>query len=238
MAGQEQLEHFLEQPRRRGLGQQRGQLGDRRGGRPIDGEAQLGRQAHRAQHAHRILAIALLGVADQLQPARLHVLEAAAVVPHREVLDGVVQRVGGEVAADRVVLDGAVDVVAQQAAVLVQLAVAAAVVAVGAEGGDLDDLAAEDHVRQPEAAADQAAVAELLLDLLGRGVGGHVEVLRVMADQQVAHGAADQIGRKTRITQAIKHAQSVGADVPARDGVCFARDDGGLKFGGDDCGVR
>jgi hypothetical protein len=42
------------------------------------------------------------------------------------------------------------------------LAVAAAVVDVGAEGRDLDDLAAEHHVRQAEAAADQPAVAEQL----------------------------------------------------------------------------
>jgi hypothetical protein len=63
---------------------------------------------------------------------------------------------------------------------------------VGAEGRDLDDLAAEDHVREAEAPADQAQVAEQRLDLLGRRVGGDVEILRMAADQQVAHGAADQ----------------------------------------------
>src|SRR3546814_10464172 len=60
----------------------------------------------------------------------------------------------------------------------------------GAEGGDLDDLAAEHHVRQAETAADQAAVAEQVLDLFRRGAGGDVEVLGMAADHRVAHGAA------------------------------------------------
>ncbi|MCW0422840.1 hypothetical protein NB713_000783 [Xanthomonas sacchari] len=223
MAGQEQLEHFLEQPRRRGLGQQPGQPRDRLGGAGLDLEIELGRQAHRTQHAHRVLAVALLGVADQLHQPRLHILEAADVVAHREVLDGVVQGVAGEVAAHRIVLDAAVDVVADQAAV-VHLAVAAAVVDVGAEGGDLDDLAAVDHVGQAEAAADQATVAEQLLDLLGGGVGGDVEILGLDLDQQVADRAADQVGAEAGLAQPVQHAQGVGADVLARDGVLIARD--------------
>ena len=64
----------------------------------------------------------------------------------------------------------------------------------GAEGRDLDDLVAEAHVREMEAAADQAAVAEQLLHLVGMRVGRDVEILRVQAEQQVAHGAADQEG--------------------------------------------
>ena len=36
---------------------------------------------------------------------------------------------------------------------------------------------AEHHVHQLEAAADDAGAAEQRADLLGRGVGGHVEVL-------------------------------------------------------------
>ncbi len=85
-------------------------------------------------------------------------------------------------------------------------------------------------MRQAEAAADQAAVAELLAHLLGRGVGGHVEILGVAADQQVPHGAADQIGLETGVPQAVEHAQRVRADVLARDGVLVARD--GSQSGG------
>ena len=58
---------------------------------------------------------------------------------------------------------------------------------------------AEHDVREAEAAADQAAVAEQALDLLGRRVGGDVEILRMAAEQQIAHGAADQECRHSRI---------------------------------------
>ena len=114
---------------------------------------------------------------------------------------------------------------AQQAAVLVQLAVAAAVVAVGAEGGDFDDLAAEHHVCQAEPAADQPAVAEQRLDLFRGGVGGDVEILGMAADQQVADRAADQVGVEPAIAKAIEHAQRVRTDVLARNRVSIARDD-------------
>ncbi len=45
-----------------------------------------------------------------------------------------------------------------------------------------------------EAPADDARAPEQRLHLLGRGVGGDVEVLGLDAEQQVAHGAADDIG--------------------------------------------
>ena len=57
----------------------------------------------------------------------------------------------------------------------------------GAERRDLDDLVAEAHVREVEAAPDQPAVAEELADLLGVRVGRDVEILRAHAEQQVAH---------------------------------------------------
>ncbi|MNV56557.1 hypothetical protein D3C71_1488490 [compost metagenome] len=205
MPGEEQLEHFLEQARRSGLAQQVGKARQWLGGGAVDLEIELGRQAHGTQHAHRIFAVALLRVADQTHAPGHHVLEAAGVVTHREILDSVIQGVAGEVATDRVILDAAVDVVSHQHAVL-DLAVAAAVIAVGAERGHLDDLAAEHHVRQAEAPADEPAVAEQLLDLFGRGVGGDVEIFGASIDQKVAHGASYQIGTKSGLTQAIQHA--------------------------------
>src|SRR3546814_6539307 len=95
----------------------------------------------------------------------------------------------------------------------------------GAEGGDLDDLAAEHHVRQAETAADQAAVAEQVLDLFRRGAGGDVEVLGMAADHQVAHGAADQEGLVAAFAQAVEHAQRIGTDVLARNRMLVPRDD-------------
>src|SRR5690606_30908216 len=108
---------------------------------------------------------------------------------------------------------------------VVHLAVAAAVVDIGAEGRDLDDLAAEHDVREAEAAADQAAVAEQLLDLFGRGVGGDVEILGRQAGQQAAHGAADQAGAMAGLVQAVEHAHGVGADGPTGNRVLVAGDD-------------
>src|SRR5690606_6219667 len=150
-------------------------------------------QTDRAQHPHRILTVARFRIADQTHHAIGDIFEAADVVAYGKVFDGVVQRVRGEVAAHGIVLDAAVHVVAQYATIVVHFAIATAVIAVGAEGRDLDDLAPEHHVRQPEAASDQAAVAEQRLDLFRSGVGGHVEVLGMPADQQIADGAADQV---------------------------------------------
>ena len=71
-------------------------------------------------------------------------------------------------------------------------------VQVGAEGRHLDHLvvaaAAEHHVHDAKAPADDEGAPEQRLHLLGRGVGGDVEVLRPQADQQVAHRAADDVG--------------------------------------------
>jgi hypothetical protein len=78
-------------------------------------------------------------------------------------------------------------------------------------------------VGQSEPAADQAAIAEQLLDLFRRGIGGDVEVLRVATDQQVADGATYQVGTKAGLAQPIQDAQRVGTDVAARDIVLVAR---------------
>lgn len=82
------------------------------------------------------------------------------------------------------------------------------------------------HVRQTEAAADQAAVAEQFAHLFRRGVGGDVEVFRLFAEQQIAHPAADQISLVAGLVQAIKHFQRIFADVFTGDRVLFARDHG------------
>jgi len=79
------------------------------------------------------------------------------------------------------------------------------VVHVGAEGGDFDDFVfaapAVDHVDDAKAPPDDEGAAEQALDLLGRGVGGHVEVFGAQADQQVAHGAADDVGLEAGVLQ-------------------------------------
>ena len=78
--GHEHLQALIEQSRRRGAGKQFRQSRQRlRGGR-VDGKIKLRSQANRAQHSHRIFAIARLRIAYQLQHARLHVLEPADII--------------------------------------------------------------------------------------------------------------------------------------------------------------
>ena len=91
------------------------------------------------------------------------------------------------------------------------------------ERRDLDDLAAEAHVAEPEAPADDEAVAEQALHLLRVGVGADVEVLRAAAEQQVAHAAPHQVGQEAVVLQAVEDLQGIGVDVLARDGVLGAR---------------
>src|SRR5699024_7325477 len=126
------------------------------------------------------------------------------------------------------------DIVAHQPAVdHTARVVAFAAFAEAAERGHLDNLAAEQYVRQAKAAADQAAIAEQLPDLLGRGVGGHVEILGRHAQQQVAHGAPDQARAVTRLVQAVQHAQGTLADVLARNGMAVARNHARFRRGVD-----
>src|SRR5690606_34299840 len=95
-----------------------------------------------------------------------------------------------------------------------------------AERGYLDDLAAETHVYQPEAPADQPAVAEQGLDFLRQRVGGDVEVLGFAAEQQVAHAAADQVGLVARAVQPVQDLERVRGDLRAGNGVFRSRNDG------------
>src|SRR5690348_7352465 len=116
MAGEEQLERLIEQARRRHAAEQAAQFPYAGAGLAVEREAQLGLETRGTQHAHGIFAITRGRVADELQPARGNVFDTARVVPDREVGDVVIERVGGEVTAPDVVVDGAVGVVAQDAA--------------------------------------------------------------------------------------------------------------------------
>ena len=50
------------------------------------------------------------------------------------------------------------------------------------------------NVGEPEAATDEAAIAEYFSHFFGRGVGGDIEILRIAPEQQVAYAAAGEIG--------------------------------------------
>jgi hypothetical protein len=80
---------------------------------------------------------------------------------------------------------------------------------VGAEGRDLDHLvlaaAPVHHVHDAEAPPDDEGATEQPLDLLGRGIGRHVEVLGPQAQQQVAHRAAHHVGLEAGLLQGGDH---------------------------------
>ena len=137
---------------------------------------------------------------------RLDVLDAADVVPDAEVGDVVVERVAREIATPHVLIDAAVDVVANNAALRVVGRVVVLVIGRSAERGDLYDLSRPKRTwasrkRRPI----RSTVAEQRTDLLGRRVGRHVEVLGMQADQGIAHAAAHQEGLVARLVQPIQH---------------------------------
>ncbi len=80
--------------------------------------------------------------------ARLEVAQSVRIIEHGELGDVVIQRIDGEVAPEGVFLDRAEDVVAQDAAtVMYPRVLRVGRTMVRAEGGHLDDIAAEDDMR-------------------------------------------------------------------------------------------
>ena len=117
-------------------------------------------------------------------------------------LDRIVeQAVDGEVAARGVFLGRAEGDAVGMPAV--------AVGGVAAEGGHFDHAGRlrPDHRNHAEGGADgqRAAAAEQRADLLRRGVGGHVVVLRRAAEQLIADAAAGPIGLEARRAQPANH---------------------------------
>jgi hypothetical protein len=209
MAAHQQLQHFVEHARGRHVVDQRRHHADRRAAGRLDGELELGREAHHAQHAHRVFAVARFGFADDAQLLGADVGDAAVVVQHRLAGRIVVHGVDGEVAAGGVFVLLAEGVVAQHAAMFI---LGRGFGRGATEGGDFDQFLTEHDMHDLEAAADDEGAAEQLLDLFRRGVGGDVEVLGLDAQQQVAHRAADDEGLVAGILQGLRHAHGIGRD--------------------------
>ena len=178
--------------------------------------AELGGEPHRAQHPHRVLAVARHRRADQPQPPGADVGDAADVVPDRLVGRVEVERVDREVAARGVLGLRAVDVVGDEPAVLVGRVLAGLR---GAERRDLERLGADVHVHEPEAPADDERAPEQRLHLLGRGVGRDVEVLGLDAEQQVADGAADDERLEAGVLQLAGDLERAAGQLVAADRV-------------------
>ncbi len=181
--------------------------GGARGG--LDFKAELGGEAHRAHHAHRILAHPQLGIADGANQPRFEVVNSAGKIDHVKGLRAVEQRVDGEVAAKRIFFGRAESVVETNQRI----------VGIGdrlglfAEGSDLDVLAAEENVHEAKAPADHARVAEKIAHLLRMGRSGDVEILGPAREHQIAHAAADQVGVVAGPREAIEDLENVGVDI-------------------------
>ncbi len=192
IARKQELEHLVEQAGCGHVLEQDRHVTDRLAGRGVDCQPELGGQAYRPQHAHRVFTVARARIADHAQGFLLDVGHAVVVIDNGLGAGVVVKGVDGEVAPRRILFLIAVHVVAQHAAVLV--GVCRLGVMAGAEGGDLDRLRAAHHMHDLEAATDDARAAERGTYLFGRGAGGDVVVLGGMTDEQVTHGTADDEG--------------------------------------------
>ena len=230
MPGQEQLDQFVEQPGGGDVGQQVGQTTDGCFGVRVQLELQLGRQSQGPQHAYRVLTVTGVGIADDAQPPGGNVFHAAGEVQDAEVGGRVVQGVDGEVAPEGVGVQFAEHVVAQDAAIL-GVGDLAGFLVHRSERRHLDDLASEAHVDQAKASTDDAAVAEQFAHLFGSRAGGHVEILGLQTEEQVAHAATHQIGLEAGPLQPVQDLERVVADVLARHVVLIARDDAGRTAG-------
>ena len=83
-------------------------------------------------------------------------------------------------------------------------------------------------MHEPEAAADDEGAAEQRLHLLGPGVGGDVEILGLDAEQQVAHGAADDEGLEAGLVQLARHLERAARQLLAADRMVARAVDAGL----------
>ncbi|TXT36728.1 MAG: Uncharacterized protein FD135_4065 [Comamonadaceae bacterium] len=61
------------------------------------------------------------------------------------------------------------------------------------------------HMHDAKTPPDDEGPAKQALDLLRRGIGGHIKVFRGQAQHQVAHRAADDIGLKTSLFERAHH---------------------------------
>ena len=88
-----------------------------------------------------------------------------------------------------------------------------------AERRDLDRLRTDVHVHEAEPAADDERAAEERLDLLRLGVGREVEVLGFDPEEQIAHGAADDVRLEACVLQLARHLERAARELAAAERV-------------------
>ena len=213
MTGQQQLEHLVEHARFRHIAQQVFHLRDRRSGGRIELHTQLGREAHRTQHAHWVFAVAHLGISDHAQDVGANVGIAVVVVEYLLGSRIEEQGIGGEVAPRCILLLVAEFVVAQDAAMIVRFSIFR--VDGTTEGGDLDRLLTEHHMHQLETASDDARATEHTAHFLGCGIRCHIEILGISIQHEIAHSATYHEGFEPCCLQTISDTLGAEADALA-----------------------
>ena len=226
---QQYLQHFLEQPRCRNLAQQRRQLRNCLARRGFDLETQLRGDTHRAQHAHRILAIAQLGVADQAQLTPFQVLQPANIIDDRKIANIVVEPVDGEVAAKSIFLQRSIDVVRKNPTTVVAFV---GITDRATKRGHFENFATEANVGDQKTTPHQATTAEQSANLLGLGIGRDVEILWRHASQQIAHAATDHVGLVAGVLERIENLQRGAGNLRTRNRMFRARNTYGVYDGG------
>ncbi len=158
-------------------------------------------EAEEAQDTQVVLGDALGRIADEADPARVDIGEPAHIVEDRTgSIDR--ERIHGEVAPLRVDLP----VAAER-----DLGLAAEGLDVGAQRGDLEGHAVDDHrdgaVVDPGRHRLEARRAHALDHRTRQRGGGDIDLVRPLPEHGVAHGAADHAGLLARM---VEHRQQVG----------------------------
>ena len=110
-----------------------------------------------------------------------NILYTARVVPDAEVGNVVVKRVTGEIPSPDIVINAAVNIVAENSTFVIVLHVAMLFAAVrsGTKCGNFDYFPAETDMRQAESPPDKTAIAEERPKFLRMRVRRNIEVLGV-----------------------------------------------------------
>ena len=150
-------------------------------------EAELSRESDRAHQAQGILTEAVAWVADGANEPGLQISQ-----PPEGILDLVCIRIPGH-GIDRKIAPLEVGVQIVRVGDFIGVT-PIAVDPVGAERGDLKDLAADGYEERPEGGTDLMDLREKGSDLLGPEICGDVPVLRSAAEDEISEATSYEVG--------------------------------------------
>ena len=210
MAGGKQLQDFFKQARCRDVSQQRGQFSDRSFGFWLYIKAKLGGKADGAKHANRIFPVAGFGVSNQAELPVTEVFNAVGKINDGEIADAVVKGVDRKIAAQRIFLLVAVNIVPQQQTMFAGFAIVVWTVVVGfrrvtTECGHFNHFAPEYNVNDPKTPTYQAGVAEQVVYFFRGGVGGYIKIFGLLPQKDVAYTAAYKVSLITGIVESTEN---------------------------------